>query len=73
MLLTVTDDMPFLVDTMRMVLERRGIGVHLLVHPVLRAVRDEEHRIVDVAPDAVEPDRETTLGGVDPDRDRPRR
>ena len=37
-LLVVTDDMPFLVDTMRMVLERHGLGIHLLVHPMLRAV-----------------------------------
>ena len=36
-LLVVTDDMPFLVDTMRMVLERHGLGVHLLVHPMLRS------------------------------------
>ena len=52
--LVVTDDMPFLVDTMRMVLERRGLGVHLLVHPMLRAVRDEADRLVDVAPDSVD-------------------
>ena len=32
--LMVTDDMPFLVDTMRMVLERHGLDVHLLVHPM---------------------------------------
>ena len=48
--LVVTDDMPFLVDTIRLVLERRGLGVHLLVHPVLRAVREDD-RLVDVAPD----------------------
>jgi glutamate dehydrogenase len=50
-MLVVTDDMPFLVDTMRMVLERRGLRIHLLVHPMLRAVRDEHDRLVDVAPD----------------------
>ena len=54
--LVVTDDMPFLVDTMRMVLERQGLGVHLLVHPMLRAVRDERDRLVDVAPDSSDVD-----------------
>ena len=49
-LLVVTDDMPFLVDTMRMVLERRGLRIHLLVHPMLRATRDDADRLVDVAP-----------------------
>ncbi len=53
-LFVVTDDMPFLVDTMRMVLERRGLRIHLLVHPMLRAVRDEDDRLVDVAPDTSE-------------------
>ena len=33
--LMVTDDMPFLVDTMRMRLERHGLDIHLLVHPML--------------------------------------
>ena len=52
--LVVTDDMPFLVDTMRLVLERRGLGVHLLVHPMLRAARDANDRLVDVAPDTAD-------------------
>src|SRR5829696_1680477 len=52
--LVVTDDMPFLIDTMRMVLERRGLGIHLLVHPMLRAVRDDDHRLVDVAADSAD-------------------
>ena len=50
-LLVVTDDMPFLVDTMRMVLERRGLGIHLLVHPMLTVERDADHRLVDISPD----------------------
>ncbi len=54
-LLVVTDDMPFLVDTMRMVLERRGLGVHLLVHPMLAVRRDDDHQLVDVAPDTAGP------------------
>ena len=38
--LVVTDDMPFLVDTMRMLLERHGLDIRLLVHPILLVERD---------------------------------
>ena len=31
----VNDDMPFLVDSVSMALAERGIGIHLLVHPVI--------------------------------------
>ncbi|MGI5269336.1 NAD-glutamate dehydrogenase [Nonomuraea sp. CA-218870] len=36
----VTDDMPFLVDSVTMELDRHGIGVHLVVHPQIRVRRD---------------------------------
>ena len=45
-LMSVTDDVPFLVDTVRMVLDRHGLGIHLLVHPMLPVVRDQTDRIV---------------------------
>jgi glutamate dehydrogenase len=48
-LLVVTDDMPFLVDTTRMVLERHGLGVHLLVHPMLAVERRADDTLVGVA------------------------
>jgi glutamate dehydrogenase len=48
--LMVTDDMPFLVDTMRMLLERRGLDIHLLVHPMLLVERDARHQLRRVAP-----------------------
>ena len=35
----VVDDMPFLVDSLTMALDRRNLGVHLVVHPILRVVR----------------------------------
>ena len=44
-LMFVTDDVPFLVDTVRMVLDRHGLGIHLLVHPMLGVERDAQHRI----------------------------
>jgi glutamate dehydrogenase len=36
----VTDDMPFLVDSVRMELTRHGAVIHLIVHPQLRVRRD---------------------------------
>ncbi len=48
--LMVTDDMPFLVDTMRMRLERHGLDIHLLVHPMLLVERGAADEIVRVAP-----------------------
>jgi len=45
LLAVVTDDMPFLVDSLRMVLERAGLGVRLLIHPVLEVNRDRQGRI----------------------------
>ncbi len=36
----VNDDMPFLVDSIGLALERRGLTVHFLAHPVLAAARD---------------------------------
>ena len=36
----VSDDMPFLVDSARMALNRRSLTTHLVIHPVMRAHRD---------------------------------
>ena len=74
--LMVTDDMPFLVDTTRMVLERHGLDIHLLVHPMLPVERDARPR--DATRRTVQRrwQRQATSAdrrGVDPDRDRPRR
>ena len=51
MVLVVTDDMPFMVDTLRLVLERHDLGIHLLVHPMLAVERDLDHRIVGLGDD----------------------
>jgi glutamate dehydrogenase len=37
----VTDDLPFLVDSVTMELSRLNLGIHLVVHPILTDVRDE--------------------------------
>ncbi len=46
----VNDDMPFLVDSVTMALYKRGLTLHLLVHPVLGAVRDEAGKLKEVGP-----------------------
>ncbi|HEV2874051.1 MAG TPA: NAD-glutamate dehydrogenase domain-containing protein, partial [Thermoleophilaceae bacterium] len=46
----VTDDMPFLIDSVAMELNRRGFGVHLIIHPVIGVRRDDEGRLVEVLP-----------------------
>ena len=41
----VTDDMPFLTDSVTAELNRGGYGVHLIIHPVIAVRRDEEGRL----------------------------
>ena len=41
----VTDDMPFLVDSVRMVMTAMGLGIHLVIHPMLRVVRDGDRYV----------------------------
>jgi len=36
----VNDDMPFLVDTTTLTLTEMGLGIHLIIHPVIRVARD---------------------------------
>jgi glutamate dehydrogenase len=36
----VNDDMPFLVDSVTMEVNRQGLTLHLIIHPVLQVVRD---------------------------------
>jgi glutamate dehydrogenase len=44
----VGDDMPFIVDSVTMELSRQGYGIELLIHPVMRVVRDDEGELVEV-------------------------
>ncbi len=48
LVLTVTDDMPFLVDSLGMALARADLAVHLIVHPVLQVRRDRAGRLIDI-------------------------
>ena len=53
-LMFVTDDVPFLVDSVRMVLDRYHLGIHLMIHPMLRVERNDRHELVDVDVDSVD-------------------
>ncbi len=53
----VSDDMPFIVDSVTMDLNRKGYGIHLVIHPVMRIRRDADGHIVDVRDPDSEPGR----------------
>jgi glutamate dehydrogenase len=55
----VTDDMPFLVDSVTMELSRLACGIHLTIHPVLRVLRDDDGQLVDVGEPGAEVAPET--------------
>ena len=44
----VNDDMPFLVDSVGMALNREGLAIHLTVHPIMGAIRDGRGRLKQV-------------------------
>ena len=46
----VTDDMPFLIDSVSMELNRRGFGVHLIIHPVLGVRRGDDGELLEILP-----------------------
>jgi len=45
----VVDDMPFVVDSLTMALDRRNLGVHLVVHPILPVVRSADGELLGLA------------------------
>jgi glutamate dehydrogenase len=55
LVLTVTDDMPFLVDSIGMALGRAELAVHLIVHPVLQVRRDARGRLIDIGANGKHP------------------
>jgi glutamate dehydrogenase len=44
----ISDDMPFIVDSVTMELSRQGCNIELIVHPVMRVVRDAEGELTQV-------------------------
>ncbi|RNL81663.1 NAD-glutamate dehydrogenase [Halostreptopolyspora alba] len=51
---TVTDDAPFLVNSVTMELTRQGIGVQLVIHPQLRVARDVAGNLREIEPTEVD-------------------
>ncbi|GAA1015876.1 NAD-glutamate dehydrogenase [Streptomyces sp. F-3] len=48
----VTDDMPFLVDSVTNELTRQGRGIHIVIHPQFVVRRDVTGKLIEVLPDA---------------------
>ncbi|MDT8319168.1 MAG: NAD-glutamate dehydrogenase [Xanthomonadales bacterium] len=46
----VNDDQPFLVDSSTLALSELGLGIHLIVHPVIRVSRDAKGRLKNIYP-----------------------
>ena len=44
----VSDDMPFIVDSVTMELSRQGCNIELMIHPVMRVVRDGDGELTQV-------------------------
>lgn len=73
----VNDDMPFLVDSVTMEVNRQGLTLHLIMHPVMRTRRDAKGGLNEILPGAiakgggsesvihVEVDRQTDPGKLD--------
>jgi glutamate dehydrogenase len=70
--MVVTADAPFLVDTVRMVLERHRIATHLMVHPMLPVDRDQDGELVAIrdATDGLEAWTQIEIDAVDVDHAR---
>ncbi len=61
----VTDDMPFLVDSVSAELNRLGAGIHLVVHPIVAVTRDGQGALLRVDPPGVGADSEPVLPEAD--------
>lgn len=58
----VTDDMPFLVDSIRMELNRLGLTTHLMIHiGGMRVFRDDQHQVVRLASYHTKDDQGSTI------------
>lgn len=58
----ISKDIPFLVDSVRMVVNRLGLASHLIIHMGgIRLLRDENHAIKAVLPQHGEPSKEASV------------
>jgi glutamate dehydrogenase len=64
----VNDDMPFLVDTVTMEVNRHGLTLHLIMHPLLPATREADGTLSGLAPEGESPSRRESFIHVEVDR-----
>src|SRR5437660_5595631 len=57
----VNDDMPFLVDSVTMEVNRQALTLHLIIHPIVAVVRDADGTLAGVADDAEGAQRESLI------------
>ncbi|MFI7006711.1 NAD-glutamate dehydrogenase [Streptomyces sp. NPDC050145] len=57
----VTDDMPFLVDSVTNELSRQGRGIHVVIHPQVVVRRDVTGKLLEVLPDGATADGHDVL------------
>src|SRR5688572_14835519 len=57
----VNDDMPFLVDSVTMEVNRQGYAVHLLNHPLFATQRDKAHMLTALGPSGGEGQQESLI------------
>ncbi|MGW0737741.1 NAD-glutamate dehydrogenase [Streptomyces sp. NPDC002851] len=57
----VTDDMPFLVDSVTNELSRQGRGIHIVIHPQVVVRRDLTGKLIETLPDGAPKDTHDTL------------
>jgi glutamate dehydrogenase len=55
----VSDDVPFLVDSVTMELSRHGYGIHVVIHPVIRVRRDADGQLIEILEPGAHGERET--------------
>jgi glutamate dehydrogenase len=64
----VNDDMPFLVDSVTMEVNRHGLTLHLIVHPIVVVQRDHDGKLIGVAAENATDARRESFIHVEVDR-----
>ena len=64
----VNDDMPFLVDSVTMEVNRHGLTLHLIIHPIVAIERGADGRPVGLAPDGTKDAKRESFIHVEVDR-----
>src|SRR5436305_7066771 len=57
----VNDDMPFLVDSVTMEVNRQGYTLHLFNHPIFATQRDRENHLLSFGPPAIDGRHESLI------------